>query len=83
MATLGMVSVLECGSEAVSCCEVTIKDLNGTGHTLEVTVSSLYEAVAFGITAGCLRTALLQSAGGGACGELNRVFRALALTVLR
>jgi hypothetical protein len=62
---------------------VTIEDLNGTGHTLEVTVLSLYEAVAFGITAGCLRTVLLQSAGGGACRELNRIFRALSLAVLR
>ena len=35
----------------VRSCKVTIKDLDGVAHTVEVTASTLYEAVALGMTA--------------------------------
>jgi hypothetical protein len=35
----------------VCSCRVTIQDLNGLPHTVEVTASSLFEAVAVGLTA--------------------------------
>lgn len=36
---------------AVRSCNVTIKDLDGVAHTVEVTASTLYEAVALGMAA--------------------------------
>lgn len=36
---------------AIRSCRVTIKDLEGIGHTVEVTAESLYEAVAQGLAA--------------------------------
>jgi hypothetical protein len=36
---------------AVRSCRVTIQDLEGTAHTVEVTAESLYEAVAQGLAA--------------------------------
>jgi hypothetical protein len=36
---------------AVRTCRVTITDLEGISHTVEVTASTLYEAVALGIVA--------------------------------
>ena len=36
---------------SVRSCRVTIQDLDGTSHTAEVTATSLYEAVAQGLTA--------------------------------
>jgi hypothetical protein len=35
----------------VRSCKVTIEDLNGVSHTVEVTAASLYEAVALGMAA--------------------------------
>jgi len=35
----------------VRSCKVTIKDLDGVAHTVEVTASTLYEAVALAMTA--------------------------------
>jgi hypothetical protein len=34
---------------AVRSCKVTIKDLDGVAHTVDVTASTLYEAVALGM----------------------------------
>jgi len=39
---------------SVRTCEVTITDLEGVTHTVEVTVATLYEAVALGIAEICL-----------------------------
>ena len=36
---------------SVRSCRVTIQDLDGTSHTAEVTASSLFEAVAQGLSA--------------------------------
>jgi hypothetical protein len=36
---------------AVRCCKVTIEDMNGVRHTVDVTAGSLYEAVALGMVA--------------------------------
>lgn len=36
---------------SVRTCEVTIKDLDGVAHTIDVTASTLYEAVALGMAA--------------------------------
>ena len=36
---------------AVRSCKVTIKDMEGVDHTVDVTASTLYEAVALGIAA--------------------------------
>ena len=36
---------------AARSCRVTITDMEGVAHTVEVTASSLYEAVALGLTA--------------------------------
>jgi hypothetical protein len=35
----------------VRSCKVTIEDMNGVGHTVDVTAGSLYEAVALGMAA--------------------------------
>jgi hypothetical protein len=35
----------------VRSCKVTIEDMNGVSHTVEVTAASLYEAVALGMAA--------------------------------
>jgi hypothetical protein len=35
----------------VRCCKVTMRDLEGVAHTVEVTAGSLYEAVALGMAA--------------------------------
>ena len=35
----------------VRSCKVTIKDLDGVAHTIDVTASTLYEAVALGMAA--------------------------------
>jgi hypothetical protein len=42
--------MLACAMAARSC-RVTITDLEGVAHTVEVTASTLYEAVALGLTA--------------------------------
>jgi hypothetical protein len=36
---------------SVRSCRVTIEDMNGVGHTVEVTAATLYEAVALGMAA--------------------------------
>src|SRR5690242_7035133 len=36
---------------SVRSCKVTIQDMNGVSHTVEVTAATLYEAVALGLTA--------------------------------
>lgn len=36
---------------AVRCCKVTVKDVEGVAHTVDVTASTLYEAVALGMAA--------------------------------
>jgi hypothetical protein len=36
---------------SVRSCRVTIQDLNGVSHTVEVTAATLYEAVALGLAA--------------------------------
>jgi hypothetical protein len=36
---------------SVRSCKVTIEDMNGVRHTVEVTAGSLYEAVALGMAA--------------------------------
>ena len=43
--------MLSSGSMAVRSCRVTIQDLDGVAHTVEVTAESLYEAVAQGLAA--------------------------------
>jgi hypothetical protein len=36
---------------AVRSCQVTLKDMDGVTHTVEVTAETLYEAVALGLAA--------------------------------
>jgi len=47
---LGLVVAVP-GGPAAAACRVTIQDLDGTSHTAEVTASSLFEAVAQGLSA--------------------------------
>ena len=44
-------NMLTCGPMPVRSCKVTIEDMNGVSHTVEVTAASLYEAVALGMAA--------------------------------
>jgi hypothetical protein len=43
--------MLSCRSMPVRSCRVTIRDLDGVSHTVEVTAATLYEAVALGLAA--------------------------------